>query len=127
MEAKKHLTDLHNEHIEWIKSLQFYKEEVQILTNRLQELVTISNQTAVLAQIEHFQNQFIRQNEVIDELKHDIKQSENDITDTVQSNPVAVNRQSAPDHVVLRDRFETFEKLYKEMKEEFNKFASKTY
>jgi hypothetical protein len=127
MEAKKHLTDLHNEHMEWIKSLQFYKDEIQLMTNRLQELVTTNSKTEILAQIEHFQNQFIRQSEVIDELKHDINQSENTIVEAVQSNPVAVNRQSAPDHIVLRDRFETFEKLFKEMKEEFNKFASKTY
>jgi predicted nuclease with TOPRIM domain len=127
MEARKHLSELHQEHLTWIKSLEFYKDELQTLNNRLGELVTANSDNAIRAQIEHFQNQFIRQNEVIDELKHDIKASENEIIANISNNPVASDHRSAPDHTELRDRFETFEKIYSELKNEFQAFASKTY
>lgn len=127
MESRKHLTDLHAEHNEWINALKFYKDDLSALNNRLQELVVNNSKVEILAQIEHFQNQFIRQSEVIDILVHDIKAEENNIVKNIQANPTASDHRSAPDHSELRDRYQTFEKLFKELREEFNTFASRTF
>ena len=127
MEARKHLSELHHEHTAWVKSLEFYKDELQVLNNRLGELVTHNTDQTVRAHIEHFQNQFIRQNEVIDELKHDVKASESEIVSNITANTVASDHRLAPDHTELRERFTMFEKIYSELKQEFQAFASRTY
>ncbi|MFN4973386.1 MAG: hypothetical protein ACK5GX_10170 [Bacteroidota bacterium] len=127
MEARKHLSELHHEHTAWSKSLEFYKDELNVLNNRLGELVTSNSNQSVRAQIEHFQNQFIRQREVIDELMHDIKASENDIVSNISANTVASDHRLAPDHTELRERFTLFEKIYSELKQEFHAFASRNY
>lgn len=126
MENKMHLTDLHSEHNTWIKHLDFYKDECSTIQNRLAEIISANNKIEVTAQVEHFQNQLIRQNEVIDILKHDIHKAEAAMAEQVEANPVATDRKTAPDHVELRSQFETFEKLFAELKTEFNTFAAKT-
>jgi hypothetical protein len=75
-----------------------------------------------MAQLEHFQNQFIREREVIDELRHDIKQEENLLEKEMKDHPVAIEHRYFKDHVELRGRFETFEKLYRELKQEFQRW-----
>jgi Asp-tRNA(Asn)/Glu-tRNA(Gln) amidotransferase C subunit len=126
MEAKKHIADLHTEHLEWLSKLVFYKEEIQSFNNRLGEIVKANTIKDVTAQAEHFQNQFIRQNEVIDELRHEIKAHENVLTKQVEANPVASDHRVSEDHSVIRDKVVTFEKIYGELKQEFTKFLSKS-
>lgn len=126
MEAKTHILDLHSEHFEWLNKLSFNKDEVQSFNNRLAEVIKANNTTEVAANVEHFQNQFIRQREVIDELRHEIKQYENSLIEQVEANPVASDHRIVVDHPDLRDQMETFEKIYKDLKHEFTGFLAKT-
>jgi uncharacterized coiled-coil DUF342 family protein len=126
MEAKTHISDLHSEHTEWLNKLLFIKDEIQTFNARLGEIINANNSVEVAASVEHFQNQFIRQREVIDELKHDIKQYENSLIQQVEANPVASDHRIVVDHPGLRDQMETFEKIYVDLKNEFTHFLSKT-
>ncbi len=126
MEAKTHISDLHSEHTEWLNKLSFNKDEIQSFNNRLAEVIKANNSIEVAANVEHFQNQFIRQREVIDELRHEIKQYENNLVMQVEANPVASDHRIVVDHPGLRDQMETFEKIYSDLKNEFNHFLSKT-
>lgn len=119
----RYLGDLHHEHMIWLNNLQFRKEEIGILERRMEEVVTRNNQPEVMAQLEHFQNQYIRQREVIDELRHDIKQHENFLEKEAKDKPVAIDRRHFEDHTELRDRMETFEKLYMELKHDFYRWV----
>lgn len=123
--AQKYIADLHFDHMEWINSLRFYKEEIAILERRLEEIVRRNNKPDVLAELEHFQNQFIREKEVIDELRHDIKVHENFLEKESKEHPVAIDHRYFTDHTELRDRFVTFEKIYAELKLEFHKWLAK--
>lgn len=127
MENKAHLTEAHAKMIEWVKELAFYKDELKTFQTRLEEVVTKNNKQEVLAEVEHFQNQFIRQNEVIDTLKHDFKQFDNTIAANVMSNPVASDHRSVVIPAELIDQHDTFLKIYKELKTEFEKFLAKTF
>ena len=113
-----HLADLHTEHMLWLNSLTFYKEEIGILEKRLEDVANRNTHTEVLAQLEHFQNQYIREREVIDELRHDVKQHENMLEKEVKDHPVAVEHRLFQDHTGLRERMDTFERLYKDLKKE---------
>jgi hypothetical protein len=120
-----YIGDLHFDHMEWLNSLQFYKEEIGIFERRLEEIVRRNNKHEVMAELEHFQNQFIREREVIDELRHDIKAAENLLEKEAREHPVAIEHRYFTDHTELRDRFQTFEKIYRELKSEFHQWLAK--
>jgi hypothetical protein len=126
MESKKHINELHVEHSEWLSKISFYKEEMQSFNNRLSDLVKANTIIEVTAQVEHFQNQFIRHNEVMDELKHEIRGHEEKLVQQVEANPVASDHRSVADHEGLRDKMVTFEKIYTELKQEFTHFLSRS-
>jgi hypothetical protein len=120
-----YIGDLHFDNMEWINALQFYKEELGIFERRLEEIVSRNSKTEVLAELEHFQNQFIREREVIDELRHDIKAGENLLAKAAKAHPVAIDHRYFTDHTELRDRFQTFEKIYRELKAEFHRWLTR--
>ncbi|MCB0767625.1 MAG: hypothetical protein KDB95_10510 [Flavobacteriales bacterium] len=120
--ARAYIGDLHHDQREWLNALTFYKEDITILEHRLEDIVRRNNKPEVMAQVEHFQNQFIREREVIDELRHDIKQEENVLEKEMKDHPVAIEHRYFKDHTELRDRFQTFEKLYRELKQEFQQW-----
>ncbi|MBL7982344.1 MAG: hypothetical protein JNL52_11110 [Flavobacteriales bacterium] len=121
----KHLSDLHFEHNVWLNTLQFCKEEITIFERRMEELVARNTDKTLLAELEHFQNQYIREREVIDELRHGIKEHENFLEKEMKEHPVAIEHRAFGDHTELRDRMVTFEKLYRELKDEFHRWLSK--
>ncbi len=126
MEAQKHFSELHTEHNEWINKLLFYKEEIQTFKSRLEEVVKANNTIEITSNVEHFQNQFIRQNEVIDELKHEIKQHENNLAKQIEANPTASDHRLTTDHSGLRDQMNIFEKIYDDLKNEYTQFLVKS-
>lgn len=120
--ARVHIGDLHHDQREWLNALAFYKEDIVILEHRLEDIVRRNTKQEVMAQVEHFQNQLIREREVIDELRHDVKQEENVLEKEAKEHPVAIDHRYFRDHSELRDRFDTFEKLYRELKQEFQRW-----
>jgi hypothetical protein len=127
MESKAHLNEIHANLTTWVNELIFYKDEVKTFQTRLEEVVKHNNKPETMAEVEHFQNQFIRQNEVIDTLKHDFKKVDNQITANVMSNPVASDHRTMEMPADLLDQHDTFLKIYKELKLDFEKFLAKTY
>jgi hypothetical protein len=125
MENQKYLSELHAEHNEWKQKLNFVKDEIKTYKNRLSEVVSKNSKTDVLAPAEHFQNQFIRHNEVIDELIHDINSEEHKIVENAKVNNVATDHRSAPENMKLVDRMETFDKIYSDLKDEYLTFLTK--
>lgn len=119
------LSDLHFEHNLWINELKFVKDEMGILENRLGELAIRNTGMEVMSNVEHFQNQFILQKEVLDELKHDISVHEQNISKYAHDHPIAIDHVYFSDHDGLRGRVEKFRELYNELKVDFLKFVSK--
>lgn len=124
-QTRVRIGDLHFDQREWLNALQFYKEDITILEHRLEDIARRNTKQEVLAELEHFQNQFIREREVIDELRHDIKQEENVLEKEMKDHPVAIEHRFFTDHTDLRERFLIFEKLYRELKQEFQQWLVK--
>lgn len=119
------VSKLHLEHRLWIAELNFYKEELAIFETHLAQLAAqeISRETA--AKVEHFQNRFICQKEVIGQLKHDLNTAEHQLVSFVQSHALPnISTLRMDNHPVLRDEMATFRKLYGELKGEFRRFEA---
>ena len=122
----KSVAELHAEHEEWLKKLDFYADDLSVLLNRLAEIASKNTSREILAQVEHFQNQFIVQKENIDEIRHAIKDHEIYVENRVTENPVDADRHQLNDHPKMRDNFNGFEKNFNSLRHEFNDFLSKT-
>lgn len=122
---KKHIDELHFEHRLWMNNMRFYYDETKIFENRLEELVQRNTKIEVTAQIEHFQNQFIRQKEVAEQIISKCKDHDKFLANQAKDHPVAIDHVLFADHTKLRDEAETYEKIYSELKSEFTDFLRK--
>jgi len=118
-------SDLHFEHNQWRSELAFWEDELKSFENRLEELVVRWTDKDMLAQLEHYQNAFIRQSEVIDILQHDIHVHEANMCALDDKGEDALDRVLVKNHVEFRNRMETQRHIYAELKQEFFRFLSK--
>ena len=97
------------------------KEEIRQFEHQLEKMAANKLPKDLLAQVEHFQNLFICQKEVIDKLRHDLPDSRNKV-DTIFYNlrSVEADRQASE----LEERMNTFRKIYAEIKQDFQQFES---
>ncbi|SFC97232.1 hypothetical protein SAMN05421780_11532 [Flexibacter flexilis DSM 6793] len=119
-----HISDLHHEHKLWSNELTFQKEEIKIFKNWLAEISQKNTATDIKMKVEHFQNQFILHNEVLDTFLHDIKVHEQELEKFAQENEIAASHARFTDHANFRDRVETQHSLYSALKHEFKAFTS---
>lgn len=116
--------DLHFELKVWLNELAFFKEELlgfeQRLSDEAHKHITEKN---VMAEVEHFQNQFIRQKEVVDVTRHNVKQAENQLEKLSKNHSDTENIYY--DHTSLREEMNTFRDLYNSLKKEFLAFLAK--
>lgn len=115
----------HEENKQWVNSLLFYKDEVKIMNSRIAEIASKNTSKDVLAQVEHFQNQLLIQNNQIDNLKHAINVDNDTIGKEIKKNAVAIEHRSIADHVTIRENMADFEKIFNLLKTELNTFLSK--
>lgn len=125
MTTKANIIDQHLENEDWLKRLDFYKEEIVILKERLNEVTGKNNAPEFLKNVEHFQNQFIVQRNNIDELAHAIKMNEKKLVNEVLANPVAVDHRKVESHEPESDFMSYFEKNFAGLRTEYNQFLTK--
>lgn len=120
------LSDLHFEHKVWMNELGFFEDEILTFERRLEELARKNlAKREVMVDLEHFQNQFIREKEVINELKHDTRMYEQYLSKTAEANPGAADQPAYKDHADLRENMDTFRKIYADLKADFFRYAAK--
>lgn len=122
---KVSLITQHQQHKTWLNYLAFYKDEMDIFQHRLQEVAQNNTAQEVQVQVEHFQNQFILQRKQHEILRHEIKALENRIETAFEENETLAMNQRPTEEVELKDRIETFARLFKEMKDEFYHFVAR--
>ena len=114
----------HVELLEWLKALDFYKNELRFWRKKLAIVVMGNTARDVLKEAEHFQNQVIIQQDQIDILRHDVKQFENslDIEFEKISKGAKMALEVIDTETTLRDRMKTFEHIYVDLKHEYYSF-----
>ena len=117
--------ELSADHNVWLADLAQSKSELKSLWDRLQSVISSNTSMEVAALVEQFQNQFIREQEVIDILKHDIKAHENVVQAITASGSSAAAAPRVSDHAELRERVQTFHKIYSELRSNFDDFSAR--
>ena len=125
MSANESIYKQHEENTEWSNKLAFYKDEITILTRRLEEVAGKNSTTEVLAEVEKYQNQLLIQRNTVDEINHLINISEDSLQEEVNSNPIAVNHRKVKYHAKEQEMIVSFEKNFADLRENFNRFVGK--
>jgi hypothetical protein len=125
MESTVSIDQFQEELQAWKHELSSFKHEIRHFEHHLETMSSKNLPKDLLAQVEHFQNSFICQKEVIDKLRHDLPDSRHkveNIFNNVKSNHT--DEMGLGRHGLLRDRMYIFRRIYNEVKEDFNKFES---
>lgn len=122
MEIPTQTSDLHQQINSWKSNVENVRRELREMRGRLEQTAHRKTDVEMLVHVEHFQNQFICQAEVADELFHDLKQSAKKL---MNNGVLAIVHDDRPvdDVTTLQDRMDTFQKLYGELKNEFEQFV----
>ncbi|MCB0550634.1 MAG: hypothetical protein KDD19_23895 [Phaeodactylibacter sp.] len=114
---------VHFEHRLWVNELNFFADELKIYEHQLEELVIKANKKGAMQELEQFQNQFIRQKEVLDTLQHDIHIHEQKLSEAVQENK---ELPLDPEyHIFLGEQMDSFRSIYADLKKRFYLFLNK--
>jgi len=114
---------LHTEYRQWIAELNNNKEEISRYEKHLEAVVNNTTTAGARAQVEHYQNQFIREKEVIDELKHKLHISERQLAGFVKElSGLGLESIKMDNHSRLREDMQVFRKIYSELKNAFRRF-----
>lgn len=125
METKKTIYQLHEEHKTWLNKLLFYNDELKIMDKRILDVAEQNTSSEVRSLVDHFINQLTIQKEQIDILSHDINSHEIFLEAAALDNPNSIDHERFSDHKKHRESIATFEKLFKELREELIDFLSK--
>lgn len=114
-----------NDHQAWIKGLDFYEDDIDTLEGRLVEIVRKNNGQEAMAGVEHFQNQFIVQRNNIDELRHNVNEHAGLVAKEAQAHAGKMNARHGQEHDKLKEQVEDFERIFNELRHEYNLFLAK--
>lgn len=120
-----HVSHVSNEHSDWLRGIDFYKDELHILENRLSEVSQKWTKSEVKADVEHYQNQFIIQKANLSDLQNSIKQHEVHMSDDVQNKAQHLSNNTLAEHDSMRERYQILERTLVDLRHDFNKFLSR--
>jgi hypothetical protein len=118
-------SDLHFEHKLWKSELEFWNDELKFFKNRLAELITRWTDKDVLKQLEHFQNEFLLHQGVIEDIEESIEKHEMNISGHSDEDHESMDVAMVNNHLELREKMEIQRQIYADLKKEFFKFLSK--
>ncbi|HMS69558.1 MAG TPA: hypothetical protein PKD18_15540 [Saprospiraceae bacterium] len=121
-----HIDSLHFEHVLWTRQLEFEQDEIKFFNKKLEEVVSRWTDVIILGKVEQFQNQFIRNNEVIDSLRHEIKLHEQYLAGKAVEQPTIVGRILFDNHDDLKLKVETQSKMFTSLRTDFLDFLRQT-
>ncbi|MBD1386558.1 hypothetical protein IDJ75_14825 [Mucilaginibacter rigui] len=117
----KHIKNLNND---GLRGIAFYKQELGILQERLQEIAGDNTAREVQEKIDHFQNQLLIHENYLNELKHDIHANDEAIEAELLTTGDLISENVAAEHTRIRERYLNEEKIFNELRHEFNRFAA---
>jgi hypothetical protein len=125
MESTVSIDQFQEELQSWKHELSSSKQQIRHFESQLEFMSAQRLPKDLLAQVEHFQNNFICQKEVIDKLRHDLPDSRHKVEHIFNSSGNTASSEDGMDmHEMLGERMDTFRKLFDDLKDEFRRFES---
>jgi len=121
-------TDINNLELksnDWLATVGFYREDLEILEERLAEVAAKNTHKEVLKEVEHFQNQFDIQKANMADYTSRIKHYVHLCAEDVKAHAGKVNLSLKKEQELLGQELVSFEKIVKSLRADFNRFLAK--
>lgn len=118
----RHWQSTHND---WLRALNFYKEEINILNDRLTEIAGKYTSKEVVVQVEHFQNQFILHRDNEEKLEHNIRLNLEQIAKDAEVHTGFVSDNLLERLKQNQQAFLSEEQHINQLRHEFNSFSAR--
>ena len=112
---------------EWTRNIDFYFADLTILQERLNEVANKNTKEPVMANVEHFQNQFIVQKDNLQVLKHKINVQKDSLEAEVKKLVSLADLDIVDTQHFLRESIQLNEKIFLELKHSFYRFLAKVF
>jgi hypothetical protein len=119
------VSNISAEHSSWLRGIDFYQDEILIMRKRLTEVSNNNTAREVKKRVEQFQNQFKVHEEQLHKLKHAVSGHAKNIDSDMIAHHGQLERSTLAEHETMRDDYVNTEKLFNEMRHDFNRFLSK--
>jgi hypothetical protein len=117
--------NLTSEKSSWIRGIEFYQDEIKIMRNRLNEISQKNTAREIKKKVEQFQNQFDVHEEQLRKLRNSVKNHATHIAADLNAHHGQLEKSTIHEHDTMRDDYVNTEKLFNEMRHDFNRFVSK--
>ncbi len=114
-----YISNLHFEEEVWRRQLYCWQDELIFFYNRLSEMATRWISKEELAKLEYFQNKFTRHDGVIEDLLEAIEVHEKRINGQYIEESTNSDNYLISKHLGFRNKMESQEKIYTNLKKEF--------
>jgi hypothetical protein len=125
MEKETQLTKEHEENIVLAGKMEFYKDELRILKNRLAEIANVLVKENDLKELERIQNQIEIQENNANSIAHAIRTNEKYIDKHYSKKSGEVPPDRTVQHQKEIDSASSFEKNFKELRDSFKRLSAK--
>ena len=122
--SKYFSNDLRYDHNIWENELNFYKNEINIFEYRLTDMLKRNPSRDLLWRLEQYQNQFIRQKEIVDKINHKIHLYDDQLRGVPAEIMLPIDSNEVTKHKELEDEVRMTRKLYLELREKFNGYLT---
>jgi hypothetical protein len=114
---------LETEHVKWLRNINLFKDQLAAMQAELEDFAKGKLPKSAAPKVEQFQNKFIRQREVLDTLRHDIKAHENEIERMTNFALEYLRDRLTREHIKLKAEYVKFLELFLELEQDFNDFV----
>lgn len=126
MEAKPIFNeDIHFEHQQWQRELDFWEDEIKIFKNRLAEIINRKQDKEFLSKIDYFENRFKIHHNKIEGFKQRIHAHELNMSKHFEVGENSMDRVLFDYHLDFREQIQTEREMYQELKREFYSFMTR--
>jgi benzoyl-CoA reductase/2-hydroxyglutaryl-CoA dehydratase subunit BcrC/BadD/HgdB len=122
---KVNITHLNNRHNDWLRAIDFYHQELNILKERLTEIAGKNTGLEMLKEVEHYENQLSIQANNLDHLRHSIKENVNTISKQVMNAGAGyIDGELMAQHDRLEQMYAQQEQTINKIRQEFSRFSA---
>ncbi len=117
--------DIHFEHQQWQRELDFWEDEIKIFKNRLADILSRSAEKDFLTKLDHFENRFRIHHSKIEAFKQRIHAHELNMSKHYEAGENSMDRVLFSYHKDFREQIQTEREMYNELKKDFYEFMTK--
>lgn len=125
MEKDVQLAQEHQENVELASKMEFYKDEIRILKNRMAEIAKDLEKEKDLKELERLQNQLDIQENNANNISHSIRNNEKYIDKLLSKKAEDVPKTRAEQHRKEKDLVAAFEKNFHEVRSSIKSLSAK--